>query len=217
MEQKKIRLSLIFSSIIFAIGVAINSIFNYFSSISLAFVAILTLFMIELFYALSDKAVLKRIIDVLILSGINLLVITTMYCVFEWANKITSDLRDFMDVFTNLLSIISLICLIYSLIRLMSEYLGIRLGFVETILGGSKKPKTTTVVRPRENRQPKEVMNGDLEQKPTLTEKRFEEYTPAQNVVNQPVEPTSEIQSTENTQPTQQANSGAENDISIDN
>ena len=194
MEQKKISLSLIFCAIIFAIGVAIKSICTYLSGFGLLFVAVLSLFMLVLYFAISSVEVRKRVIDVLILSAISTALISIQFCVYEWALELTESLYDFTRVFCNVISVFSLLFLVYALIRIMTELSGKKLKVVEIILG-ERKVKSTNKVS-RENRQPKEVMNGDLEQKP-IAERR--EYSIPQ--YQQDVQPSNNVEESNNVQP----------------
>lgn len=166
MEQKKVKLSLIFSLIVFAIGVAIKSLANLFGGFGLPFLAVLVLFVMMLYWTIFSADTRKRIIDLTVLAGISLVFATILYCSWEWALEYSAGLVDFINVFSNVYSVFSLIFLVYGLFRTMTELNQKTFTWVEVILGNKSLRKGLRVAKTKTSRQPKEVMNGDLEQKP---------------------------------------------------
>ena len=166
MEQKKVKLSLIFSLIVFAIGVAIKSLANLFGGFGLPFLAVLVLFVMMLYWTIFNADTRKRIIDLTVLAGISLVFATILYCSWEWALEYSAGLVDFINVFSNVYSVFSLIFLVYGLFRTMTELNQKTFTWVEVILGNKRLRKGLRVAKTKTSRQPKEVMNGDLEQKP---------------------------------------------------
>ena len=165
MEQNKVNLSLIYAIFIFAIGVGIKSITNFAGGIGVPFVAVLVLTVLLINSGFINKANRSRLYDIFVLVGVGLIFALILFCSFEWANEKSFALIDFFNVFANIYSVISLISLIYCFVRYISEINGFKIPFVEIMLGnGSKTPKEK---KEKQARQLKEVMNGDLEQKPS--------------------------------------------------
>ena len=162
--SKRIKLSFIFSLIIYAIGIAINGFANYFNGFAIPFVAVLVMAVLFTTYGIMNADSRKRLWDLLALNLISLVFSLILYCSYEWALKPNLRLYDFINVFTNVYSVFSLIFLIYTLIRLMFEINNKTFIVTEFVLGNIKFNKTSSVKK--ENKQPKEVRLGDVEQKP---------------------------------------------------
>lgn len=171
MEQKKVNLSLIFSLVIFAIGVGIKSIASYFGGyFGIAFVATLILLSLVIVFVFSNPENRKRVLDVVILDCLVVFLGLVLYCAYDWARDITVDLVDFVMVWANLYSVVSLFCFGYASFRLFCEASQKRIKFVEVILGNEKverKPRQPKEARKvKSSRNLKEVENGDLLDKP---------------------------------------------------
>jgi len=205
MDQKKINLTLIFSLIICGIGIAFKSVATYFGGIILPygsygipFVAVLVFSILILVNALKNKENRRRLIDILILTAISLMFALVAYCSTEWVNQVDFVMDDikFVNEWCITYSIFSTVFFVYVLLRYISETSDKKWTIFEYILGLKKIEKTKVTVTEKYNRQPKEVMNGDLEQKPNQAEEVKEENEPRVEENNQ-VE-TEKVQKTEN-------------------
>lgn len=185
MEQKKINLSLLFSLIIFAIGICIKGLATFLGgAFGVPFVATLVMFALVLVFGLSSTNVRKRIVDVLIFDIIVVVFSLTLYCMVDWSHNPSADLIEFAQLWMNTYSVFSLLFFAWTLFRFLCEKIGKKVKFVEIVLGFEKyerKPKAekqkTAKVKETKNKdiqdKPlKEVMNGDLEDKP-LNEERL--------------------------------------------
>ena len=185
MEQKKINLSLLFSLIIFAIGICIKGLATFLGgAFGVPFVATLVMFALVLVFGLSSTNVRKRIVDVLIFDIIVVVFSLTLYCMVDWSHNPSADLIEFAQLWMNTYSVFSLLFFAWTLFRFLCEKIGKKVKFVEIVLGFKKyerKPKAekqkTAKVKETKNKdiqdKPlKEVMNGDLEDKP-LNEERL--------------------------------------------
>lgn len=197
MDQKKLNLTLIFSLILFGIGIAFKSFATYlggivlpsgspYASYGIPFVAVLVFSILILVNGLKNKENRRRLIDILILTAISLIFALVAYCSTEWVNQFDVTMKDidFVNEWCIAYSIFSTIFLVYALLRYISEISEKKWTIFEYILFLKKVEKSKVTVTEKYNRQPKEVMNGDLEQKPNQAEEVKEE--------------TSEIKSEEN-------------------
>ena len=179
MDQKKLNLTLIFSLILFGIGMAFKSIATFFGGIVLPygsfgipFVAVLVFTLLILANGLKNKENRRRLIDIFILVGISLIFAIVAYCSTEWTNQLDVNLDDinFINEWCISYSIFSTIFFIYAILRYISEISDKKWTIFEYILFLKKVEKSKVTVSEKYNRQPKEVINGDLEQKPNQTE-----------------------------------------------
>lgn len=166
MDQKKVNVALLLSVIFFAIGVAVRNIMLYFGGFGFAFVAQIILFAFVVSLGFVNKENRRRIMDVFCAMIVMLVLMSVTYMSYDWSNSLSTSLLDFIKVMTNIYSILSLVLLVYALVRYIAELNGKKIKFVEVVLGNEKfesKPKKPKV---KEAKQPKEVISGDLEQKP---------------------------------------------------
>lgn len=184
MDQKKLNLTLIFSLILFGIGMAFKSIATYFGGIVLPygsygipFVAVLVFSILVLVSSFKNAQNRRRLIDVLILTAVSLIFAIVAYCSTEWVNQIDVTMKDieFINEWCIAYSIFSTIFFMYALLRYISEASEKKWFIFDFILGLKKIEKSKVTINEKYNRQPKEVMNGDLEQKPNQTEEVKEE------------------------------------------
>ncbi len=183
MEQKKINLSLLFSLIIFAIGICIKGLAGFMGgAFGVPFVATIVMFALVLMFGLSSPDVRRRVVDVLALDVVVLVFSFALYCMFDWSSNPSADLLDFVHIWMNIYSVFSLLFFVWTLFRFLLEKTGKKVKFVEVVLGFEKvehKPKKEKPAKiPKENKNGnaqdkplKEVMNGDLEDKPVNEEK----------------------------------------------
>lgn len=180
---KRITLSFIFSLIIYGIGIAINSFANYFSGYGIPFVAVLVMAVLFITYGIMQADSRKRLWDLLVLNIVSVIFGLILFCVVEWALDPTMRLYDFVNVFTNVYSVFSLIFFAYAIVRLMFEINGKTFVVTEFVLGNNKSNKTTTTAK-KEYKQPKEVRLGDVEQKPIEQSKEEEQSNSQAEIVD---------------------------------
>lgn len=206
MEQKKINLSLLFSLIIFAIGIAITSISNFFGGFGIPFVAFLVLTSLVFVNGFLNKENRRRLYDIFVFIVIFAIFMSIIFCSVEWAKTYTAELVDFVHVISNFLSVISLVFFIYTLVRYLAELNGTKLVVFEVILGFKKierKPreKKEKVQKQKVSKSFKEVQNGDLEEKPSADinnedslEIKENEETNLEETSSQPTEETKDVE-----------------------
>ena len=185
MEQKKINYTLLFSLIIFAIGICVKGLAGFLGgAFGLPFVATLVMFALVLLFGLSSADVRKRVVDIIALDIVVVLFSLVLYCMIDWSKSPSVDLINFAHVWLTIYSVFSLLFFAYALFRFLCEKTGKKIKFVEVLLGFEKYEK-----KPKDKQKPakvskenkriesqdkplKEVMNGDLEDKPLNEEKQ---------------------------------------------
>ncbi len=179
MEQKKVNLSLLFSLIAFALGVGIKGFAGYFGgSFGIPFVAVVTMIALAMFLAFSKKENLKRVVDIIVLDIVIAVLWIIIFCAYDWAIDITSELVDFAQVMMNVISVLSLIFMVWAIFRFYCEFSNKKVKFVEVVLGNEKierKPKEKKQPKEKPVKNLKEVENGDLLDKPS---REVESVTP---------------------------------------
>ena len=192
MEQKKTNLTLLFSLIIFAVGICVKGLAGFLGgAFGLPFVATLVMFALVLMFGLSSPDVRKRVNDVMVLDIIVVVFSLVLYCMFDWSKEPTLDLINFAHVWMTIYSVFSLLFFAYTLFRFLCEKTGKKVKFVEVLLGYEKferKPKQKPAKSSKDNKKSevqdkplKEVMNGDLEDKPLNEEKQSQSNTNTDN------------------------------------
>ena len=173
MEQKKINLSILFINIVFAIGVAFRSLINFFNGVGIAFVACLIIGGLGLAYGITKKENRRYLYDMFIMLGLVMIIQLIIFCSFDWALTISIELLKFEYVCCNILSVMSIIFLAYGFIRLLFELSNKKFILTEILLGlrpRVKKEKSNKAYKEKTNksekRMPKEILNGDFEDKP---------------------------------------------------
>ncbi len=171
MEQKKVNLSLLFSLIAFALGIAVKGFANYFgASFGIPFVAVVTMILLAMFFAFSNKENRKRLTDVIVLDVVVSVLWIIIFCAYDWAMDITTELVDFAQVLMNVISVLSLLFAGWTIFRLFCELAGKKVKLIEVVLGNEKverKPKEKKQPKEKPVRNLKEVENGDLLDKPS--------------------------------------------------
>lgn len=182
MDQKKVNLTLIFSLIMFAIGIAVKSLANYFGGFGIPFVAVIVFAVLMIVNGFVNSSNRRRLWDMFILAGVSLIFALVAYCSYDWVNQLELTIKDieFVNEWCIAYSIFSTIFLIYGLLRYVSEISDKKWTIFEIVLG-LKRVEKKTKLQERYNRQPKDVASGDFEEKPThVQEERIE--TPKENV-----------------------------------
>lgn len=183
MEQKKVNLSLLYSLILFGIGMAFKSIATYFGGIlspigsyGIPFVAILVFTVLILANGFKKVGNRRRLIDIFILVGISLMFALVAFCSTEWVSQLEVTTKDvkFINEWCIAYSIFSTVFLVYGLLRYISET-GDKKWTVFEILLGTKKVERKARLQEKYSRQPKDVVSGDFEEKPNhVQEERVE-------------------------------------------
>lgn len=169
---KNLKLSLILLAVLSAIVVAWRTLSYFFNGVALNMVAMLSIVAILLIIVLTDNFVKNRIKEMFIfacvLTGLELIV----FFPFEFGASINA-LKVFI-VFQNIYIVLGLIFMVYITFRVICEIKGIKIGFVEFMLGNKQTE--------RKKKKAKEFTNGSLEEKPNNVEDDFK--TSASNYDN---------------------------------
>jgi len=162
--NKNLKLSFILFIIASAIVVAWRTLSKFFGGVGLNFVALLLIVAILIGLIVSDKYVFKRTKELFIaccsLTALELIV----YFAVEFSRYQAMCVG--LLIYQNILSILGIILLVYTMFRFITEYKEIKIGFIEFILGNGKVVK--------QQKKAKELTNGTLEDKPNRN-RDFEE------------------------------------------
>ena len=120
------------------------------------FVAMLAITLTLMAVVIVDKTTRKRMIDLFIICALFVVMESIIYFALEFGSP-TLDLYEGMHVYQNVIASLGFVFLAYTIFRLICEVNGTKIAFIEAMLGNkiSQKP-----------RQPKELTNGSLENKP---------------------------------------------------
>lgn len=155
--NKNLKLSFILFIVASVIVIAWRTLHSFFGGVGLNFVALLIILAVLIGLIVSDKFVYNRIKEMFyFLCGLTALELL-VYFAFEFAIKSSMHFAGFL-VFQNILSVLGIIFLCYTMFRFITEYKEVKIGFVEFILGNGKTTKT--------QKKAKEITNGTLEEKP---------------------------------------------------
>ena len=171
--SKNLKLSFIFTFVLFAVCLAWTSLANFFSGVGVNFVIMLALCLALLVIVLVDKQTKSRIMDLFIVCVVFLVLESVVYFALEFGSSSysyltleagvgQSNIFTAMHIYQNVISVLAFLFLAYAVFRLIYEIKGYRFAFVEVLLGNQKVQK--------KERQAKELSNGSLEEKPNKTE-----------------------------------------------
>ncbi len=147
--------------------------------------AILVILAILLYLILSDEYVRNRIKDMFVASCVFVLFEFMIYIIFEFGVTNAKVIHAFL-ILQNVITAFGLLFLIYVFVRFFTDLKGVKLGFVEVMLGNEKREK-----KPK---KAKEFTNGSLEEKPNHKSENEEE----QEGIEQPTEtPAHDIENSE--------------------
>ena len=163
--SKNLKLSYILLLVFSAIVVSFRTLLNFFGGVGISFVAMLTIFAVLLFFLLTDEFVKNSIKDMFCVVCFFVLFEFMIYIVFEFGVSNVRVLNSFL-ILQNVLTALGLIFLCYVFMRLFTDLKGVKIGFIEVMLGNEKRNKTP--------KKAKELTNGSLEEKPN---KKQEEKT----------------------------------------
>jgi len=159
--NKNLKLSFILFVIASVVIVAWRTLYNFFGGVGLNFVALLLIIAIIISFILSDKFVFHRTKELFItlcsLTTLELIV----YFAFEFKAFNTIPHCGFF-IYQNIISILGILFLCYTMFRFITEFKEIKISFVEFILGNKKITK--------QQKKAKELTNGTLEEKPNATD-----------------------------------------------
>ena len=165
--SKNLKLSYILLLIFSAIVVSFRTLLNFCGGVGISFVAMLTIFAVLLFFLLTDEFVKNRIKDMFCVVCFFVLFEFMIYIVFEFGVSNVRVLNAFL-ILQNVLTALGLIFLCYVFMRLFTDLKGVKIGFIEVMLGNEKRNKTP--------KKAKELTNGSLEEKPNKKqEEKIEE------------------------------------------
>lgn len=163
--SKNLKLSYVLLLVFTAIIVSFRTLLNFFGGVGLSFVALFTILTVLLYLLLTDEYVKNRIKDMFIIVCVFVFFEFMIYIVFEFGVSNVSVIRAFL-IMQNVLTALGLIFLCYVFMRMFLDLKGVKLSFIEIMLGNEKRNKTP--------KKAKELTNGSLEEKPN---KKQEEKT----------------------------------------
>ena len=155
--SKNLKLSYVLLLVFTAIIVSFRTLLNFFGGVGLSFVALFTILTILLYLLLTDEYVKNRIKDMFIVVCVFVFFEFMIYIVFEFGVSNVSVIRAFL-IMQNVLTALGLIFLCYVFMRMFLDLKGVKLSFIEIMLGNEKRNKTL--------KKAKELKNGSLEEKP---------------------------------------------------
>lgn len=170
MEQKKINLSMIFATIIFALSVAYKSLIVYFGGAGIPFVACLVLAGLVLTFGATKKENARHLIEIFIMLALVMITQLILFMGYDWALTMTHGVVKFRNVCCNILSSMSLFFLAYSFIRLLFELSNKRFVVSDALLGLRPHKTHDEKIKKYEKKTPKEIKNGDFSEKPNELE-----------------------------------------------
>ena len=163
--NKNLKLSFILYIVAAVVIVAWRTLHKFFNGVGLNFVALVIIVALLIGLILCDKFVYNRVKDLFFtlcfLASLELIV----YFAFEFA--IEPVAIGFL-VYQNILSVLGVLFLSYTMFRFITELKEVKIGFIEFILGNGKTAK--------QQKKAKELTNGTLEEKPnSIKEEIFTE------------------------------------------
>ena len=154
---KNLKLTYILVAVASAIIMAWRTLSNFFGGVGINFVAMLIIVAFLVLIMLTDKFVFNRTKDLLIAAFAFAALELIVYFGLEFVVDSYSHVGGFL-VYQNVLSILSIFYFAYIAFRFITEFKGIKLGFIEFMLGNERPAK-----KPKKD---KELVNGTLEEKP---------------------------------------------------
>lgn len=159
--SKNLKLSFVLVFVACAISLAWNTLLNFFSGVGINFVAYFAITALLMIVVLTDKETKKRMMDLFVITIAFLVLESVIYFALEFGIP-TYDLYKGMHIYQNVIAALAFLFLAYAIFRLVCEINGTKVGFVEVMLGNKKVQK--------KERQPKELSNGSLADKPKKNE-----------------------------------------------
>lgn len=179
---KNLKLSFVLLTIFSAIIMAWRTLTNFFGGVGLNYVALLGIVVALLLLMMNDEVVKNRIKDMFIIACGFAIVEFIIYFVFEFHVGSAGVNRAFW-IIQNIFTFFGILFFAYIMFRLFAELKGLKVGFIEAMLGSNK----TNTNKPK---KAKELENGSLEEKPSIRESLL--------VSEETEEPTVEFETVEN-------------------
>ena len=177
MEQNNFNKAYIFILAIFAIGLAVSNLISFFNGFGIALIGAIVLLVLAIYSVLKDDENKKRFGDIFVLITIEFLMFIVLFFAFDF--NIKGITNNFPYVMRNICAIYSLLAVVYTIFRYVSEIKGKKFKFVEFMLGNyvpeSKKNKVK--LSKEEIKKNKELENGTFEPKPSSIENVVEVET----------------------------------------
>lgn len=155
--SKNLKLSFILLLVFASIVIAWWTLISFFGGVGLNFVALIAIISVLLILMLNDNFVTSRIKDMFILACVFAVLELIFFCVIEFGYDISNVIRGF-KIYQSIVSVLGILFFIYIIFRFITEIKGVKVSFVETILGNNKRTKKIKTA--------KELSNGSLEEKP---------------------------------------------------
>lgn len=181
---KKVKLSFVLISILFAIVIAFKSLVLFFEgAIGLPFVAMLAIISVLTIFNFTSKETATRIKDLFIVSCIFTIYEFFMYFFIEFRIAGYKMLEVLYGI-QYAVSFIAILFVVYLVFRAIYEVKGLNIKFFEIMLGTQKRGKR--------QKKAKDIKNGSLQEKPSkqkeskenATENKTGEKLPGQEVID---------------------------------
>ena len=171
---KKLKLSFIFYGIFCCVLIAFKSLTTFFSGAGIPFMALTVMLFLNLMLMLQDKFVYGRTKDLFVISCVFNVLEIMLFFVLDFPIGDFDTWKWFLG-FQNVLTLFGIVFFAYLGMRIILEVKGIKLNFVEVLLGNAKPVKKA--------KKDKEISNGALEEKPNAQKnaKENEQETDEQN------------------------------------
>lgn len=154
---KNLKLSFVLYMIFYSVILAWATLTSFFGGVGINFVALIVVLALLLTIKLTDEFVSKRTKEMfwasVVFAGLEFLI----YLVFEFTIARGNAVKVFW-IFQRIFTAFSILAFAYIVFRFITELKGVKIGFIETMLGNrnvSRKKKSN-----------KELSNGSLEDKP---------------------------------------------------
>lgn len=159
--NKNLKLSYLLTFILTIVVVAWHTLSNFFGGTGINYIAMLVVVAILISMMIADKQLFNRTKDFFIASCVLTGLETIVYLPNEFGACKNPNVASVFFNFQNVFTFLGLLLLVWLLFRFLTEYKNIRVHFVEVLLGNEKRTK-----KEKKFKQPKELTNGSLEQKP---------------------------------------------------
>ncbi len=164
---RNLKLTYILLTVFTSITLAFKTLTGFFGGVGINFIALVGLGFVVMLIALKDRQVAKNCWDIYVLNGILLFLELIMFIACEFGDGLFTE--GFWK-FQNVISVLGLFVLAYTLFRFTMEFLNKKLRLIEIMLGNEKPVK--------KEKKTKEVSNGSLLEKPNHKEDSAEEVAP---------------------------------------
>lgn len=172
--NKNLKISFILMLVFTSIVIAWWTLIAFFGGVGLNFVALIAIISALLILMLNDSFVKSRTKDMFIIACVFAVLELIFFVTIEFGYDILNVIRGF-KIYQTIISVLGILFFIYIIFRLITEIKGIKVGFVEIMLGNNKRTKKIKTA--------KELSNGSLEEKPNKKHSAENEVQTEENII----------------------------------